>query len=84
MQKRFDVHKCWPAARRAAALAAARLPRPLPLLRGIVLTGKWKRCGGFAKVAAKGEEGAIKYLRRAAANGLPKAAAALRRLRLAP
>ena len=38
----------------------------------------------WAKAAAKGQEGAIKNLRRAAANGLPEASAALPRLRLAP
>ena len=38
----------------------------------------------WAKAAAQGKEGAIENLRRAAANGLPEAAAALRRLRLAP
>ena len=38
----------------------------------------------YAKAAAQGYEGAIMYLRRHAAAGVPEAAAALRRLRLAP
>ena len=38
----------------------------------------------WAEASAQGYEGAIEYLRRAAANGVPEAAAALRRLRLAP
>jgi TPR repeat protein len=38
----------------------------------------------WAKAAAKGQESAIKNLRILAADGVPEAAAALRRLRLAP